>query len=83
MSPGEVAAERSIVPLKLPRLETVIVEEPVSKALIVTEVGLASTVKSGGSVMTTLTLWEIDPLVPTTVTVRAFGEKELQDKVEV
>jgi hypothetical protein len=82
-SPAEAEAVRVMVPLKFPRLAIVIVEEPVSPALTTTEVGLALTVKPGGSVMMTLAVWDSDPLVPATVTVRAFVDVELQDKVEV
>ncbi len=80
---GTEAAERLMVPLKSSWLVTVMVEEPGSPALTMTEVGLALTVKSGGSVMTTLAVWESDPLVPTTVTIRELEDDDLHDKVEV
>jgi hypothetical protein len=47
---GEI--ERLMVPLKLPKLVTLMVEDPLSPAFTVTESGLAATAKSGGSVMT-------------------------------
>jgi len=72
LSPVGAGAERLMVPLKPPRLRTVIVEEPASPALTGTKVGPALTEKSAASVMTTLAARDKDPLVPVTVTVRGF-----------
>jgi hypothetical protein len=80
---GSGASDRVIVPTKLPTAATVIVELPAVPSLTFTEIGLAVTLKSVGSVKVTMTLCEIVPLVAVTVAGSGFREKEVQDKFEV
>ena len=60
-------ADRLTVPLKPLRPVTVIVEVPAELTFTVTDVGLALIVKSW-TTNVTVTEWDIDPLVPVTVT---------------
>jgi hypothetical protein len=59
------------------------VEEFVSPAFTVTDVGLARIVKLRGSVMNTVAEWEEDPLAPMTVTVCGFVDSKLHLSVDV
>ena len=60
-------ADRLTVPLKPLRPVTVIVEVPAELTFTVTDVGLALIVKSWTRNVT-VTAWDVDPLVPVTVT---------------
>jgi hypothetical protein len=80
---GSGVSDRLIVPVKLPTAATVIVELPEVPLLTFMEIGLAVTLKSGGSVKVTITLCEIAPLVAVTVAASGFRDTELHDKIEV
>jgi hypothetical protein len=70
------------VPVKPFTGATVIVEVAAVPAVVVTEVGLAVTVKSV-TVTVTVAVWDIEPLVPVTVTVKVTAVVDEQERVEV
>jgi len=79
-----VVTERATVPVKLFTGVTVMVDVPAVPVLVVTLVGLAEIVKSGGAVTlkSTETEWDREPLMPVTVTVTTPVAVKAHDSVE-
>ena len=73
---------RLTTPLNPLSAVTVIVEDAAVLALVVTEVGLAVTVKSW-TVKVTVAEWDSDPLVPVTVTWTVPADEKVQDNADV
>jgi hypothetical protein len=82
---GETVSDNVTVPVKPFVAATVIVEVPGVPTVTLTVVGLAVTVKFGAAVTANATVveWEIDPLVPVTVTVNEPVAEPVQERVEV
>ncbi len=79
---GETAEVRATVPVKPLTGATVIVEVAAVPAVVVTDVGLAVTVKSV-TLTVTVAVCDREPLVPVTVTVKVVAVVEEHDRVEV
>jgi len=82
---GDKVSDNAIVPVKPLIADTVIVEVPAEPTATLTLVGLAVTVRSGAgdTVYVTVAVWETDPLVPVTVTVKVPVVDPVHDRVEV
>lgn len=79
---GDTADESATTPAKPLTAVTVIVEVAVPATLIAAEVGLVLIVKSCTTKVTEA-VWDSDPLVPVTVTVKVVVVVEEHERVEV
>jgi hypothetical protein len=79
---GDTELASATVPVNPFTGATVIVEVAAVVTVVVTAVGLAATVKSW-IVNVTVAVWDREPLVPVTVTVKVVAVVEEQDRVEV
>jgi hypothetical protein len=79
---GETDEVSATVPANPLTGATVIVDVAAVLAVVVTAVGLAATVKSV-TVTVTVAVWDSEPLVPVTVTVKVTAVAEEQDNADV